>query len=450
MIVKTEIDRLNRLDLEHSWHPFTQMKEYMERGSLHLVRGEGVWLYDIEGNRYLDGNSSNWSVSHGHNVEAIKGAIVEQLNRLEQCSYKDQSHPSATLLCEALVKLSPENIRRVFFTDNGSCAIECAAKMSVQYWQMKGKAEKIKGIGIAGGYHGDTVGAMTMGGSGFHTRFKKWFYPAYEISAPECIEYEDTVICEDEEKSLAELELILDSYADEIAFMVMEPSIQGPNCMKFQPTGYAKKVEELCKEYGVHLILDEIFVGLGRTGTLSVARELGVEPDFVCLSKGLTGGYLPFAATLTTEDIYKAFWGNFEEGKTFFHGHTFAANPIVCAVSLKNIELLNSLVGGREWDRSIEEFGGICGSYFKESPYVKNFRQRGFVCAFEVKGVDGDFPLERRVAHHITLLARKRQILLRGVGNTLFLVPPFTITNDELHFLCRGTAEAIAEFMEGA
>lgn len=447
MLVKQDKDLLNRLDRKYSWHPFTQMKEYMDRGSLHLVRGEGVWLYDIDGRRYLDGNSSNWSVSHGHNVSEIKDAIKEQLDELEQCSYKDQSNIAATLLCEQLVETGPEGVGRVFYTDNGSCAIECASKMSVQYWQMVGKPGKIKSVGISQGYHGDTVGAMSMGKSGFHTRFKEWFYPSFEISAPECIEYQGVVEAENDQKSLGELEQILEHHSEEIAFMVMEPSIMGPNRMTFQPKDFVKKVERLCKKYDVHLMLDEIFVGLGRVGALSVARSADVKPDFVCLSKGLTGGYLPFGATLTTETIYEAFYADFKKERTFFHGHTFAANPIVCAASLQNMKMLRRLVGGAGWEESMKEFGRICARYFKFNPYVKNFRQRGFVCAFEVTKDGETFDLKKRVAHHITLLARKREILLRGVGNTLFFVPPFVISPEETAFLCKGTSEAIVEFM---
>lgn len=434
--MKIDINTLNNWDRSYSWHPFTQMQEYLEHKPLHITHAKGCWLYDAEGKRYLDGNASNWTNVHGHGDPELNEALIQQLGNLQQSSYKDLSHPVASQLCHQLVSIAPEGLKRCFFTDNGASSVEAALKMSFQYWQLTGKPQKKLIIGMEGGYHGDTFGAMSAGNSlNFHQRFSEWFLPAHYFKAPKH---------DDMSESLHELDYLLETYGDETAILFLEPSVQGPRGMYLQPPGFLQAVAERCKAYNIHLALDEIFVGLGRLGHILVCTYEGVTPDFLCLSKTLTGGYLPLAVTLTTQEIYDAFLGHFNEGKTFFHGHTFAANPLAVAVSIKNIEKLKKRIESGALQRTIDFFTESIDFYFKKNAFVRSVRQRGLACAVELD--PGIHPNER-VAHHLSLYLREKEVLLRGVHNTLFIVPPLCITNLEIDFLCKQTASAILEYL---
>jgi adenosylmethionine-8-amino-7-oxononanoate aminotransferase len=450
MIVTTET--LKIWDRTYSWHPFTQMQEYLENEPLMIIRAQGCWLYDAAGNRYLDGNGSNWSNVHGHNNPDLNQALIEQLQLLQQASYKDQMHPPATELCAELVSIAPKGLTRCFFTDNGSCAIETALKLSFQYWQLADRPEKRFILRMQNSYHGDTFGAMSASHSmTFHGRFSSWFLPAHHFPAPECIEYNKRIIHADAMKSLEALENLLKQHAHQTAILFLEPSIQGPAGMHLQPPGFLKAVAEKCKAHDVHLALDEIFVGLGRTGPILVCTDAGVTPDFLCLSKGLTGGYLPLGATLSTESIYNAFLGTFRENKTFFHGHTFAANPLITAVGVKNIQRLKAHIQTGALERTCDFFGNCVEKYFANHSFIKSVRQRGMVCALELypgkKNSTSAFDPQERVAHAISLELRKKEVLLRGTGNNLYLIPPLCISNEEIEFLCKQVAQAILDYL---
>lgn len=440
-----DINILNNWDQAYSWHPFTQMKEYLAHKPLHITHAKGCWLYDNEGRRYLDGNASNWTNIHGHSDQALNEALIQQLGNLQQSSYKDLSHPAASQLCHELASIAPEGLNRSFFTDNGACSVETALKMSFQYWQLTGNPQKKLIIGMEGGYHGDTFGAMSAGNSlTFHQRFSECFLPAHHFIAPQH---------NDMSKSLNDLDRLLDAYGDQTAILFLEPSVQGPRGMYLQPQGFVQAVAERCQAHHIHLALDEIFVGLGRLGHMLVCTHEGVRPDFLCLSKTLTGGYLPLAVTLTTQTIYDAFLGEFSEGKTFFHGHTFAANPLATAVSVKNIEKLKQRIESGALLRTCEFFGKSIDSYFSKHPFVKSVRQRGLACAIELypgsKSTSQTFNPNDRVAHHLSLYLRDKEVLLRGVGNTLLIVPPQCMTDFEIDFLCRQTSTAISEYIHG-
>ncbi len=429
------IDQLNHWDRTHSWHPFTQMHDYLQHNPLHITHAKGSWLYDANGKRYLDGNASNWTNVHGHSDPELNEALIQQLGKVQQSSYKDLSHPAASELCYALSQIAPDGLNRSFFTDNGASSVEAALKLSFQYWQLTGHPKKKLIIGMEGGYHGDTFGAMSAGHSmGFHHRFSNWFLPAHHFVAPDL---------DDMSNSLCDLDRLLETYADQTAILFLEPSVQGPRGMYLQPPGFLQAVAERCKKYRVHLALDEIFVGLGRLGHLLVSADEKVTPDFLCLSKTLTGGYLPLAVTLTTEEIYEAFLGPFSEGKTFLHGHTFAANPLATAVSIKNIEKLQRLIENGALQRTCDDFTKKIELYFTKHPFVKSVRQRGLACAIELY----PFDLNKRVAHHFSLFLREKEILLRGVGNTLLIVPPLSISTSEIDFLCQQTAATLSEYL---
>lgn len=422
--MKIDIKTLNSWDKTYSWHPFTQMQEYLEYQPLHITHAKGCWLYDNEGRRYLDGNASNWTNVHGHGDAELNDALIQQLNTLQQSSYKDLSHPAASELCYELASIAPQGLERSFFTDNGASSVEAALKLSFQYWQLVGKPEKKLIIGMEGGYHGDTFGAMSAGNSGFHQRFSEWFLPHHTF------------------KNLDELDHLLESYADQTAILFLEPSLQGPRGMYLQPQDFLQAVAKRCKAHNVHLALDEIFVGLGRLGHMLVCAHEGVTPDFLCLSKTLTGGYLPLAVTMTTQEIYKAFLGEFSEGKTFLHGHTFAANPLATAVAIKNIQKLKQRIESGALQNTCDYFNKSIELHFPKHSFVKSVRQRGLACAIEL------YPGTERIAHHVSLFLRNKEVLLRGVQNTLLIVPPLCISNSEIDFLCEQTATAISEYMQ--
>jgi len=441
--MQIDINTLNSWDKFYSWHPFTQMQEYLEQKPLHIRHAKGCWLYDIEGRRYLDGNASNWTNVHGHSNPELNEALIQQLANLQQSSYKDLSHPAASQLCHELISISPKGLNRCFFTDNGACSVETALKLSFQYWQLTGNPQKKLIIGMEGGYHGDTFGAMSAGNSlSFHQRFSEWFLPTHHFIAPQP---------NDMSKSLHNLDRVLETYGDQTAILFLEPSVQGPRGMHLQPQGFLQAVAERCKAHRVHLALDEVFVGLGRLGHMLVSAAENVTPDFLCLSKTLTGGYLPLAVTLTTQKIYDAFLGDFSEGKTFLHGHTFAANPLATAVSIKNIEKLKKRIESGALQRTCDYFGKSIESYFAKHSFVKAVRQRGLACAIELyPGCNSSlqtFNPNERVAHHLSFYLRDKEILLRGFGNTLLIVPPLCITDLEIDFLCKQTAAAISEYI---
>ncbi|WP_342227774.1 adenosylmethionine--8-amino-7-oxononanoate transaminase [Rickettsiella endosymbiont of Rhagonycha lignosa] len=441
--MKTDITTLNYWDKSYSWHPFTQMQEYLERKPVHITHAKGCWLYDIEGKRYLDGNASNWTNVHGHSDQELNEALIQQLKNLQQSSYKDLNHPAASQLCHELTSIAPEGLNRCFFTDNGASSVEAALKLSFQYWQLTGNPQKKLIIGMEGSYHGDTFGAMSAGNSlNFHQRFSEWFLPAYHFAAPQH---------DDMSESLQDLDRLLETYAEQTAILFLEPSVQGPRGMYLQPPGFLQAVSERCKIHNIHLALDEIFVGLGRLGHMLVCAAEDLTPDFLCLSKTLTGGYLPLAATLTTQKIYNAFLGEFSEEKTFLHGHTFAANPLSTAVSIKNIEKLRRRIQSGELQRTCDHFSKNIKLYFSKHPFVKSVRQRGLACAIELyPGINNNLPtfdINERVAHHLSLYLRDKEILLRGIGNTLLIIPPLCITELEIVFLCKQTATSISEYI---
>ena len=308
-------------DRRHVWHPFTQMQEYGEVPGLAIASGQGGWLTDTEGRTYLDGNASIWTNVHGHNDPDLNAALIRQLDRVAHSTMLGLTHPTGTELAAELAALAPPGLSRVFFTDNGAGAVEVALKLSFQYWQLRGRPEKRGAIGMAEGYHGDTFGAMAVGDSGFfHDRFRSWCFPTDHFPAPHCRELAGRVRAADSAASLAGLRQLLEEKAAQTACLILEPSVQGAAGMRQQPPGFVAAVAALCREFEVHLILDEVFVAFGRLGSMLVCSAEGVVPDFLCLAKGLTAGYLPLAATLVQEEIYAAFWAPMRAGGPFSTG----------------------------------------------------------------------------------------------------------------------------------
>lgn len=444
-----DLDKLIKADHKHTWHPFTQMSEYTQTPQLCITKGKGSWLYDIQGNRYLDANASNWCKTFGHGSSHLKKILMEQMDLLEQASFKDQTHIPGIELSQKLSNLTQDQLSRIFLTDNGSCAIEAAIKLSLQYWQIHNQPSKTHIIQLKNSYHGDTFGAMAAGNSSFHTRFNSFFIKSHTLPPFHCQEYNQKTFGSDYSHTLNTLESILKKESHTISLFIMEPSIQGPACMQLVPKGFLKKASNLCKKHNVHLVLDEVFVGLGRTGHLFAYQEEEAVPDFLCLSKGLNGGTLPLGATLTKEEIYKAFLGSFNEDKTFFHGHTFASNPLCCSITIAHLNQLEAFLQSGQLQTTINSFGNYIEKYFRNHPYVQSIRQRGLACAIDVCAKDKiNFDTKKRTAHYISLLARKKEILMRGVGNSLLFVPPLNISEEEIIFFCERTSQSIIEYIE--
>ena len=445
-------EEIARLDAEHSWHPFTQMREYMAFPRLQISRGEGCRLFDTDGNAYLDANASIWTNTLGHRDPDLDAALREQLDAVAHSTMLGLSSVPSARLAGALSALTGDRLPRVFFSDCGAAAVEVAVKLSFQYWQLVGEPQRRGVVAMSDAYHGDTFGAMALGDCGaFHARFKPWFFPVDRFPAPECVECRGNVARADASRSLAALEAILKEKSATTACVLIEPEIQGSGGMKLQPPGFVEAVSALCAKYGVHLILDEIFVGFGRTGKFLIEENRpGIDADFVCVGKGLTAGYLPLAATLTREKIYEAFLGNFDEYKAFFHGHTFTGNPLACAVALKNIEKIRRLIASGTLAETIDRLGRRTEEAFRGHPHVREIRQRGMVAAIDLFAGEGKpaWPVGARVGMNICMRARERGLLLRPLVDTLVFIPPLVISREEIDFLVENTRAAVDDYLK--
>ena len=323
-------------DKKYVWHPFTQMKDWAAEEIVIIKKGRGAWLEDTKGKKYLDGVSSLWCNVHGHQVPEIDRAIQMQLKEVAHSTFLGLSNEPAILLAEALIKIAPAGLSRVFYSDSGSEAMEIALKMAFQYWQQMGERRKTKFARLSEAYHGDTLGSVSVGGIElFHQVYQPLLFETFAVPTPYRYRLGDDAA----EKSLQQMEKLFRERHSEIAAFVMEPLMQGAAGMIDQPRGYISRVRELTKKYNILLVLDEVATGFGRTGSMFACDQEKVAPDILAVAKGLTGGYMPLAATLTTEKIFKAFLGEYEDFRTFFHGHTYTANPLACRAALANLEL---------------------------------------------------------------------------------------------------------------
>jgi adenosylmethionine-8-amino-7-oxononanoate aminotransferase len=439
-----DYDTLVRWDREHLWHPFTQMQGFVEEELLIVARGEGPYLYDLEGRRYLDGVSSLWCNVHGHRRSELDQALVAQLENMAHSTLLGLAHPPAIVLARKLAEIAPRGLTKVFYSDDGSTAVEAALKMAYQYWQLKGRREKRRFLKLKEGYHGDTLGAVSVGGIDlFHKTYRPLLFETLTAPAPYCYRCPDQGECR--EQCLAEMVRLVEKHHEELAAVILEPVMQGAAGMIPQPPGYLAKVREVTRRHDVLLICDEVAVGFGRTGKMFASEQEGVSPDLLCLAKGITGGYLPLSATLATDEVYQAFLGKFEEFKTLFHGHTFTGNPLAAAVSLASLEVFEK---ERVLENSAAKIELLEARLYEMAshPHVGDVRQRGFMVGIELvanKKTREPFPVGRRTGHRVILKARKLGAILRPLGDVIVLMPPLCITTDELESLCRITSEAI-------
>jgi adenosylmethionine-8-amino-7-oxononanoate aminotransferase len=408
------------------WHPFTQQLGWCEdEPPLVIDHAEGTNLYDTDGNAYIDGVSSLWCTVHGHRHPRIDAAVRAQLDRVAHTTMLGLSHPGAAELAARLVEIAPAGLRRVFFSDNGSTAAEIALKMAFQYWAHRGRPRH-RFVCLKMSYHGDTIGSVSVGGIPlFHETFRPLLFDALMAEPGDC----------------ADLRRLLAAHGHEVAAVIVEPLVQGAAGMLLQPPGYLHAVRELCDEFDTLLICDEVATGFGRTGTMFACEQEDVSPDLMCVAKGLTGGYLPLAATLAAERVYEAFLGEFQEFKTFFHGHTYTGNPLACAAALATLDVFEEERTLERLQPKIALLAELLDEHVAPLPAVREVRRRGFMVGIELV----EFPLDARIGHQVALAARRRGAIIRPLGDVVVLMPPLSIAEATLRDLVQIAAEAIAE-----
>ncbi len=449
-------DRLLEVDKRHIWHPFTQMADWVREPQLVIERAEGNYLVDVEGRRYFDGVSSLWVNVFGHGRKEIDEKIREQLDRVAHSTFLGLTHVPAIELAEKLVKITPSGLTRVFYSDNGSTAMEIAIKMAFQFWKQKEEgryAGRTRFLTLSGAYHGDTIGSVSAGGIElFHSIFSPLLFETvrmpgpycyrcpYELTHPDC----DLLCAERIRKKLLEEK-------DSIGAVILEPIMQGAAGMIAHPPGFLKKVWEAAKEAGALLIVDEVATGFGRTGKMFAVEHEGVTPDIMALAKGITGGYLPLAVTLTTEEVYEAFLGRYEEFRTFFHGHSYTANPLGCAAALATLEIFEKedVMGhvARLTARLEERLREIV-----DHPNVGDVRQRGLMVGIELvedRESRKQFDPALKVGQRVIKKTRERGVIIRPLGDVIVLMPPLSTTMEELDALCDVTFWAMEETLRG-
>jgi adenosylmethionine-8-amino-7-oxononanoate aminotransferase len=417
---------LAEIDKRVLWHPFTQQQGWCEEEPLIIERGAGCTLYDTDGNAYLDGVSSLWCNVHGHTHPKIDRAVRAQLERVAHSTLLGLSHPGAIELAQRLVDIAPPGLSRVFYSDNGSTATEVALKMAFQYWRHRGEPGRNGFVCLRDAYHGDTIGSVSVGGIDlFHACFGPLLFDTWPA----------------EPGDASDMARLLREHAGQVAAVIVEPLVQGAAGILTHPAGYLAAVRALCDEHDVLLICDEVATGFGRTGTMFACEQEAVAPDLMCVAKGLTGGYLPLAATLASERIYEAFLGEHEELKTFFHGHTYTANPLACAAALATLDIFESERTLDALAPKIALFGELLEEFVVPLRGVGEVRRRGFMAGIELDG----FPLAARIGHQVTIAARRRGAIVRPLGDVVVLMPPLAMSEEELCHLVQITAASVAE-----
>lgn len=423
-------------DLEYIWHPCSQMKDYEEFPPIVIDHGKGVWLYDVNGNKYIDIVSSWWANLLGHCNDKINAAVKAQLNSLEHVIFANFSHEPAIKLADRLAHIVPPKLKKFHFNDNGSAAVECALKMSFQYQLQSGKPQKRHFMCLSEGYHGETIGAMSVSSMDLYTKmYRPLMREAFAVEAPDCFrcpygQNRNSCQCE----CFAKAEEVFAKYAKVCAAIIVEPLLQGSAGMRVYPPLYLKKLRELCDVNDVLLIADEIATGFGRTGKMFACDHAQISPDIMCLSKGLTGGYMPMSATCVSQEIYDAFYADYSEGKAFMHSHTYAGNPLGCAAALAVQQILSeesilpTAVENAKWLTNILE-------PLTRHKNVGEIRHIGLIHAVELvadKSTKEPLPADKRTGYAIYKRALHHGLLLRPLGDVLYFNPPLNITKEEL------------------
>jgi adenosylmethionine-8-amino-7-oxononanoate aminotransferase len=435
-------------DLRAVWHPCTQMKDHENLPPIPIRRGQGVWLEDFDGNRYIDAISSWWVNLFGHANPHINAALQKQAGQLEHVILAGCTHEPVVRLSERLAELTPGNLSRCFYAENGSAAVEIALKMSFQYWRNCGEPGKIEFINLENSYHGETIGALSVGDvSIFKDTFEPLLLKPHTVPSPDYYNRESGESPEQYASRRADdLERTLDKHAHSVSAVIVEPLVQCAGGMRMHHPVYLKKIRQLCDRYQVHLIADECAVGFGRTGTMFACEQAGITPDFMCLAKGLTGGYLPMSAVVTNDQIYQAFYDDYQSLKGFLHSHSYTGNALTCAVALATLELFedNNTI---ENNKTLSTFMAEAAQRFHDHPFVSDVRQTGMIVAIEMaqdKVLKTPFPWQQRRGMKVYEYAIRNQALLRPLGNVVYFMPPYVITPDEIELLCDVAWEGIS------
>ncbi len=439
-------------DKRYVWHPFTQMQEWCAGEPLVIERGEGNYLVDVAGRRYLDGVSSLWTNVHGHNRAELNAAIEAQLGRVAHSTLLGLANVPSIELAERLVELSPEPLSKVFYSDSGSTAVEIALKQAFQYWQLRGKPNKRRFVHLSEAYHGDTLGAVAVGGIEiFHRIFAPLLVDSFVVPTPHPFHHPERSPAEVSAASLAALQELLEHRGEELAAVIVEPCVQGAGGMIVHPRGFLRGVRELCRAHEVLLIADEVATGFGRTGRMFACEHEDVAPDFMCLAKGISGGYLPLAATLTTEEVYSAFLGHRSDSRAFFHGHTYTGNPLACAAGVASLRLFETEdVLNRVESTLVPDMGVLLREHVAAHPAVADIRQCGLMVGIELMADPAarrPFEAREAVGARVCDAVRRHGVILRPLGDVVVLMPPLSITRQELELLVTSVASALSELL---
>lgn len=434
-------------DLSVLWHPCSQMKDYESLPLIPIRRGEGVWLEDFDGNRYIDAISSWWVNLFGHANPRINSAVRDQLESLEHVILAGFSHEPVVELSERLVKVTPAGLSRCFYADNGSSAIEVALKMSFHYWRNSGKAGKTKFIALNNGYHGETLGALAVGDVRlFKETYATLLMEVITAPSPDGFgrEHGESYAAY-AKRAFSHMEHLLERHAEETSAVIVEPLVQCAGGMRMYDPVYLSLLREACDRFDVHLIADEIAVGFGRTGTLFACEQADISPDFLCLSKGLTGGYLPLSVVLTTQQVYDAFYDDYVNLTAFLHSHSYTGNPLACRAALATLDIFeeDNVI---ESNQALSRHMGEVTAHFEEHPHVAEVRQHGMILAVEMvrdKASREPYPWQERRGLRIYQHGLARGALLRPLGNAIYFMPPYVITPEQIALLAEIAWEGI-------
>lgn len=415
-------------DHRYLWHPFTQMKDWMAEEPVIIESGQGAILRDVNGREYIDANSSIWTNLHGHEHPRITQAIKDQLDRIAHSSFLGLSNGPAIELAEKLVAIVPRGLTRVFYSDDGSTAMEVAIKMALQYWQLRKQPRRTKFVAFADAYHGDTLGAVSVGGIDlFHSAFRPLLFDVIRVN------------------EIDHVAQLMREHGTALAAVVIEPLVQGAAGMRLWKRGLLGELRRLCTEHGALLIADEVMTGFGRTGTMFACEQEGVTPDLMAVAKGLTGGYLPLAATLTTEGIFDAFLGAYGEFKTFFHGHSYTGNQLGCAAALASLQVFEDEQTLKALKPKIEQLhaGLEAMSSLPHGGDVRHIGMIGAIELFQDVAAKKPFPLTDKIGIKVCMEMRERGVLTRPIGNTIVLMPPYCISHEQMDRVLRVLAESV-------
>lgn len=443
---------LVELDLEHIWHPCSQMKDYEELPPIVIDHAKGMYLYDIHGKRYVDVVSSWWCNLLGHCNERINNAVKKQIDKLEHVIFANFSHEPAIRLCEQLVKVLPAGLTKFSFTDNGSSAVEAAMKMSFQYHYQTGNRQKKKFMSLTNAYHGETVGALSVGGVDFYSEiFKPMLLDMIHVDGPDCYRCPHGMQREScDAECFAAAENCFAQYGHETCAFLVEPLVQGAAGMKIYPPIYLKKLRKACDQYHVHLLADEIAMGFGRTGKMFACDHAEISPDIMCLSKGLTGGYLPMALVVTTQTMYDAFYDDYNTHKAFVHSHTYSGNPLACSAAVEVLNIMQEDDILAKANNNAAYFTQLIRDKLQDYQSVGNIRSIGLINAIELvedRKTKRSFDGKRRVGYQIYRKALDKGVLLRPIGDVLYFNPPLTIGHDDMNFAVNVCVDSIKEIL---